>query len=79
MGMRVIIENTGDKDADKGSESSARVEFYDPGDMCTAERLGQLIGYALNGIESFVVPGDVFAGIDEVITSDMYSKKRGSR
>ena len=75
MGMRVIIENTGDVDANEGSDTLARVEFFDKSDRCSAERLGELIGYALNGVESFVVPGDVISGIQSTINSDMYSER----
>lgn len=69
MGMRVTIENTGDADVEEGSNTTAKVEFYEPSGMCTAERLGQLIGYALNGMDSFVVPGDVIDGIEETLNS----------
>lgn len=72
MGMRVTIENTGDSDTDEGSNTTAKVEFYEPSNRCTAERLGQLIGYALNGMDSFVVPGDVIDGIEETLNSTTF-------
>ena len=75
MGMRVIIENTGDIDTEEGSDTLARVEFHDKSDRCSAERLGELIGYALNGVESFVVPGDVITGIESTMNSRIYRSK----
>jgi hypothetical protein len=66
MGMRVVIENTGDTTGEH-STTSGRVEFHDPEGVCTAERLGELIGYAINGIESFFIPGDVLKGINNTI------------
>jgi len=66
MGMRVTIENTGDPTGEH-SDTSAKVEFYDPGPVCTAHRLGELIGYAVNGMDSFIVPGNVIDGIETTI------------
>jgi hypothetical protein len=72
MGVRVTIENTGDADTEEGSNTTARVEFYEPNDRCTAERLGQLIGYAANAMDSFIVPGDLIRGIEEVLNSSTF-------
>ena len=74
MGMRVTIENTGDATGEN-SDTSAKVEFFDPAGVCTAERLGELIGYAINGMDSFIVPGNVLKGIRNTIDSQhMYLK-----
>jgi hypothetical protein len=72
MGLRVTIENTGDTDTEEGSNTTAKVEFFEPNDRCSAERLGQLIGYAVNAMDSFIVPGDVIKGIEEVSNSPTF-------
>jgi hypothetical protein len=66
MGMRVTIENTGDATGEH-SDTAAKVEFFDPAGVCTAARLGELIGYAINGMDSFIVPGNVLTGIRDTI------------
>tara|TARA_R110000823_G_scaffold223042_1_gene351244 strand:+ start:358 stop:582 length:225 start_codon:yes stop_codon:yes gene_type:complete len=68
MGMRVTIENTGDSTGEH-SYTSAKAEFFDPSGVCTAARLGELIGYAINGMDSFIVPGSVLKGIRDTINS----------
>ena len=64
--MRVTIENTGDATGEN-SDASAKVEFFDPAGVCSAARLGELIGYAINGMESFIIPGNVLEGIRTTI------------
>jgi hypothetical protein len=75
MGVLVLIENTGDRDTENGSNTTAKAEFYEPNDKCTAERLGQLIGYAINAMDSFIVPGDVIKGITEVLNSKTFKTR----
>jgi len=61
MGLKVIIETT-----DEEGHLEAIVQFSDV-DCQTAGRLGQLIGYAINGVEPFIAPGDVVDGIEETL------------
>jgi hypothetical protein len=73
MGVRVRIENTGETE----STTTAVVEFFDPEDSVSSTRLGQLIGYAMNAMDCFVVPDGerllnaaIVAGICEVLGLD---------
>lgn len=68
MSVRVTIECLGDPTEEHQGATTAKAEFCHPlPTPCTAEELGRMIGYAVNAVEAFFVPGDVLDGIRAVL------------
>jgi hypothetical protein len=68
MGVRVVIEYTGDSDDE--SISAAKIEIYKRQDDIDGFVLGMMIGQALNAVGSHILHGDVLGGISGVLTEE---------
>ncbi len=68
MSVRVTIECIGDPTEEHEAATTAKGEFCHPlTTPCDAYTLGRLIGYAVNAVEAFFIPGNVLAGIRDVL------------